>query len=520
MFRVAFVAFVGLLLFTSGFAQTNRPATATYRNPIIAGDFADPSVIRVGDTYYAAGTSSEWGPAYPVYTSTDLVNWTYVGPVFAKLPTWTMGSYWAPELFHHNGLFYVYYTARRKSDGRSYIGVATTPDIRKGFTDHGLIIEWTSEAIDAFVLEDSGKLYITWKAYGLDKGKAIELLGAELSPDGLKLAGPHFTLLTADPSGWEAGGAEGQAIVKRGRYYYMTYSGNACCGTKCNYQVGLARATSLRGPWEKYAGNPVLMSSDTWKCPGHGTLVTTPDDRCFYLHHAYNGTDFTFAGRQGVLSELVWDSKTGWPAFRYGTTTPAQAESPTGAAQKTGLNVTADFTRQLTAIPWVWDVSQPEPIYVVRNGELQVASAASGPAGQFLGLNVKRGTYTFFADVIPQANLLQSISLYGDAKNAVGFGVRAGSLELWQVKDGKRTVLKDQSITQNAPVIKLQVRSRAGQFYEFGWQVGDGQPQRLNDTPLDGAGLPRWDRAPRTGVSVSGEPGGSSRIRAVSMQYD
>jgi hypothetical protein len=36
-------------------------------------------------------------------------------------------------------------------------------------------------------------------------------------------------------------------------------------------------------------------------------VVVTPDRRYFYLHHAYNGTDFTFAGRQGVLSELVWD---------------------------------------------------------------------------------------------------------------------------------------------------------------------------------------------------------------------
>jgi len=57
-------------------AQKPAPTrVVTYRNPVIAGDFADPSVIRVGDTYYAAGTSSEWGPAYPIYSSKDLVNW-------------------------------------------------------------------------------------------------------------------------------------------------------------------------------------------------------------------------------------------------------------------------------------------------------------------------------------------------------------------------------------------------------------------------------------------------------------
>jgi xylan 1,4-beta-xylosidase len=128
------IGFLLALFYYSGVAQqVKQPApTVTYRNPVIAGDFADPSVIRVGDTYYAAGTSSEWAPAYPIYSSKDLVNWAYVGPVFSSLPEWTMGSFWAPELFHRNGIFYVYYTARRKSDKRSFIGVATTRDLRKG----------------------------------------------------------------------------------------------------------------------------------------------------------------------------------------------------------------------------------------------------------------------------------------------------------------------------------------------------------------------------------------------------
>lgn len=47
----------------------------TFTNPVIRGDVPDPSVIRIGDTYYAAGTSSEWAPQYPLFTSKDLVNW-------------------------------------------------------------------------------------------------------------------------------------------------------------------------------------------------------------------------------------------------------------------------------------------------------------------------------------------------------------------------------------------------------------------------------------------------------------
>ncbi|GAB3899061.1 family 43 glycosylhydrolase [Larkinella knui] len=520
--KVVSIGFLLMVFFSRALAQPahQTPKTATYRNPVIAGDFADPSVIRVGDTYYAVGTSSEWAPAYPIYTSRDLVNWTYVGPVFTSLPEWTMGSYWAPELFHRNGIFYVYYTARRKSDKHSYIGVASTHDLRKGFTDHGVLLEWTSEAIDAFVLEDQGKLYITWKAYGLDKGKAIEILGAELASDGLKVTGKEFTLVTAERNTWEAGGAEGQALFKHGRYFYMTYSGNTCCGANCNYQVGLARAEKLRGPWEKYAGNPVLVGDDAWKCPGHGTVVTTPDNRYFYLHHAYNGTDFIFTGRQGVLSELVWDEKTQWPVFRNGTSTPVQAESPTQRLQQHEPNIAIDFKKPVSNARWVWDVSLPKPEFSVAGGTLQLQSTGSGTSGNFLGLVLEKGSYTFSAVVTPQSDVLQSISLYGDAGNALGLGVRKGTLELWQVKEGVRQVVKSLPLPATTAAVRLQVKSRVGRFYDFSWSTEGGKPEPLTPNPVDGAYLPRWDRAPRIGLSVSGEKPGHGAVRSLLLQYD
>ncbi len=519
MTRSSLLSLIALICITSCFAQSTPPAATkvTYQNPVIPGDFADPSIIRVNDIYYAAGTSSEWGPAFPMYTSKDLINWTYVGPVFRTLPAWTMGSYWAPELVHHKDTFYVYYTARRKSDGHSYIGVATTQDLRQGFTDHGLLLEWTAEAIDAFIIEDEGHRYITWKAYGLDKGRDIEILGAELSADGLRITGQAFPLLKADRASWEAGGLEGQALFKRGRYFYMTYAGNACCGTQCNYQVGLARAEKLQGPWEKFSGNPVLIGSESWKCPGHGTVVTTSNNRYFYLHHAYNGADFTFTGRQGMLSELVWNENTQWPAFRYGTTLPAQAESPMGTSQKRDTNLSVDFSKEMTSIPWVWDVSQPEPSYSIRQGQLQLAHTASSPAGNFLGLVVKKGTYTFTAAVSPEAALQQSICVYGDANNVLGIGVQKDSLQLWQIKDGVRTVLKTQRLPANKSTVELSLHSQSGQFYTFGWQTGKDTPTLLSDAPLDGSFLPRWDRAPRVGISVSGSSKAVSHIHSISM---
>lgn len=493
----------------------------TYRNPVIAGDFADPSVIRVGDTYYAAGTSSEWGPAYPIYSSKNLVDWEYVGPVFAEMPEWTMGSFWAPELFYRNGTFYCYYTARRKSDKHSYIGVATTKDLKKGFTDHGLIIEWTSEAIDAFVLEDNGKLYITWKAYGLDKGKTIELLGAELSSDGLKVIGKDFNLITANKEDWEAGGAEGQAIFKRGNYWYMLYSGNSCCGSRCNYMVGVARAEKIQGPWVKYSGNPILVGDDVWKCPGHGTVVTTPDNRYFFLHHAYSGADFTFVGRQGVLSEIVWDETTKWPVFRYGKTTPQQAESPSGTSMPNNQSFAVNFTQPLPNLRWIHDVHYPEPKYVVQNGALQIENTNAIETGNFIGFNIKKGSYTFSAEVSPKADIMQNIVIYGDAKNAIGYGVRGSKVELWRIKDGAHEIVKTQEVPANNKDVKLKLQSYNGRFYEFSYELKGEKPDAANKvTQLENLWLPRWDRAARVGLNVSGKTGGKGEVKAIEMKYE
>ena len=105
--------------------------TATYRNPVIPGDIPDPTVIRVGNMYYAAGTTSDFAPNYPLYESTDLVNWKQIGSVFKELPSWASDSFWAPELYYKDGTFFVYYTAKRKGDHVSCIGVATTKDLRK-----------------------------------------------------------------------------------------------------------------------------------------------------------------------------------------------------------------------------------------------------------------------------------------------------------------------------------------------------------------------------------------------------
>ena len=292
----------------SGVAQRRQ-------NPVIKADLPDPSVIRIGQTYYAAGTSGNAERVYPIYESTDLVTWTSRYTIFDRWPEWTAGAFWAPELFCIGEKVLVYYTARQKSDGTSCVGVAVAENINSPFVDKGPLVKTTNEAIDAFVLNVDGELYITWKAYGLDPSRRpIELLAQRLSPDGLTLQGEPFTLLRDD----ERQGMEGQCIFREGDYYYLLYSIRDCCSPQSDYAVSVARSKSFFGPYEKYAANPILTGNDeNIQSCGHGTMVRTPRGRMFYLCHSYLKGKYR-QGRQPILEELRID-KEGWPYFVGGT---------------------------------------------------------------------------------------------------------------------------------------------------------------------------------------------------------
>ena len=489
---------------------------SVYRNPVIAGDFPDPTVIRVGDTYYVAGTSSEWAPPYRLYESKDLVNWTYLGPLFKEMPDWTMGSYWAPELFYRNGVYYVYYTARRRSDSKSFIGVATTRNIRQGFTDHGLLVEWTSEAIDAFVIELDGRLYITWKAYGLDHDRIIEILGSELTDDGLKLKGDVFPTIKADVDGWEGGGVEGQCLVKHGDYIYMFYAGNGCCGARCNYMAGVARARSIHGPWEKFAGNPILHSGGQWRCSGHGTLVTTPEGRDFFIYHAYNTATNIFTGRQGLMDEVLWDAATGWPRFRYGTTPSLQAVAPyAGTVQQAIPDFFDKFDVSGLGIEWIWDVSQDKPSHQIKDGKLILSGGNSPLAGNFFGLRPRGENYTLQA-VVEKSGSPAGISIYGTKDHAIGLSRIGNTMELWQVEKGVRSVLTTEEFP-DTDQLTLFLEARFGQYCRFGFLRQNDRQQQVG-TLQHISSLPQWDRSPIIGIHAAGE--GTAIFDEVSIRYE
>ncbi|HEX8737733.1 MAG TPA: family 43 glycosylhydrolase, partial [Pyrinomonadaceae bacterium] len=130
----------------------------TYVNPVIPGDFPDPSVIRVGEDYYATATTGGWSPHFPLLHSKDLINWEIIGAVFSEKPAWAKGDFWAPEIIADKNRYFVYYTARRdegkNKKGTLCVAVATAEKPQGPYTDKGALVCQEMGSIDAFFVRD------------------------------------------------------------------------------------------------------------------------------------------------------------------------------------------------------------------------------------------------------------------------------------------------------------------------------------------------------------------------------
>lgn len=473
-----------------------------YANPVIPGDVADPSILRIGDTYYATGTSSEWAPFYPMFASKDLVNWTQTGHIFNHQPEWTISSFWAPELFYHNDKVYCYYTARRKTDGVSFIGVATADKPTDEFTDHGLLVPFGKEAIDAFVFEDKGELYIVWKAYGLDQ-RPIELLAGRLSADGLRLEGEPFSLLVDT----ERIGMEGQYIFKKGDYYYIVYAAHGCCGPRSDYDVYVARSKDFKGPYGKYEGNPILHGGGDILSCGHGTAITTPDGRMFYLCHAYFTGERFFAGRQPILQEMkVGDD--GWVHFAAGKTASAQQPAPfPHTVQQPVPDFEDTFDGAKLRNDWTWNYVYADPQIEIKDGALSLSgkSKDGNDNGTALCLRPTAPHYIYETAVLNNNASLKGLTLYGGANHFVVWGYKDDKLVL-SISNGKNQISQDIDLEAQTLPVYLRIEVSGGYSCAFSWSTDGEKWNQLNVTSIpDYSKLVQWDRVARPGLYHQGD---------------
>lgn len=69
-------------------------SSGNFTNPLFAGDYPDPSILRDGDDYYIVHSSFEYYPGLLIWHSSDLINWNPVTNALFK----NVGSVFAPDL--------------------------------------------------------------------------------------------------------------------------------------------------------------------------------------------------------------------------------------------------------------------------------------------------------------------------------------------------------------------------------------------------------------------------------------
>jgi beta-xylosidase len=270
------------------------------RNPVIWADVPDPSVIRVGDTYYMSSTTMHMAPGLPIMKSMDLVNWQMVGYAYDILEdsedltlqggknVYGQGS-WASSLRYHNSTFYV--STFSNNTGKTH--VYTTKDIDKGpwsestfrrFHDHSLFFE------------DDGRVYMT---HGSGDIRLTELTADALAikPGGIdQVIIKDASLVAGSNVGLRA---EGSHIYKiNGKYYIFLIT-----WPRGGMRTELVfRSDNLTGPYE---GRVAL--SDRGIAQG-GIVQTSKGDWYAMLFRDYGAV-----GRIPYLVTVTW--KDGWPVF-------------------------------------------------------------------------------------------------------------------------------------------------------------------------------------------------------------
>jgi xylan 1,4-beta-xylosidase len=458
---------------------------------VMPGDHPDPSVVKIGDTYWASATSSNWFPAYPLMKSKDLVKWNTVGYVFNQLPQWADFYFWAPEINYDNGKVYVYYAAHKKN-GNLCVGVASADKPEGPYRDHGPLVCQEAGSIDAFPMRDeNGKLYLIWKEDGNSVGKQTPIWAQQMNEERTALTGEKKELFRNDVP-WEGNLVEGVSIMRHGQYYYAFYAAAGCCGRACTYGTGIARAKNLLGPWQKYEKNPVLTNDDIWQCPGHGTPVEK-NGRYYLLYHAYKKGPDVYAGRQGLLIEFEFTADD-WIQFHNN-------EDKNISQPKF---VVKDEFNSKTLLPhWQWSVFQPVK-YQLKNGCLELQA---GSSSQPVYLGQKQPASSFDAEVVintEKSTAGAGIGLIGDDANQLNAIFEKDSLRLMILKEGKETVTESRPFKGKTLHIRMSV-GQPGVLFLYG---ANGKSwNTLNLQAIDPTFLPPWDRGLRAGIVARGNAG-------------
>lgn len=271
----------------------------TYSNPLFNEEFEDPDPIRVGDTYYLAGTTMHMNPAVMIMKSKDLVNWELasycmdrldLGPAYRLEQGNVYGKgIWAPCIRYHDGMFYVF---SNTNDSGLQVFRSKSAD---GPWEHNKLPGHHDLSV---LFDDDGKIYVV-------SGGGNPYPVEELAPD-LKSVVPNTRFTINAP-----GMGEGLHLYKiNGKYILIS----CIPGGAVNQMV--AKADSIKGPWEVttmvqgeslgvVSGTPATANANDRGLWLHqGGMCDTPSGEWWSIIMSDHGS----AGRFVSLVPITWDN--------------------------------------------------------------------------------------------------------------------------------------------------------------------------------------------------------------------
>ena len=263
---------------------------------------ADPTIFQDGDTYYLYGTSPQSGTGFWVYQSKDLKNWE--GPCGANDgyalsigESWGTWGFWAPQVFKHNGRYYMAYTANEQ------IAIASADSPLGPFRqDQPHMLPANIRQIDPFVFFDGDTPYL----FHVRLLQGNRIFVSEMTPDlqSLKEETTRQCIVAEQP--WENTDrrdwsvSEGPTVVKMGKTYYLFYSCNDFRNP--DYAVGYATAKSPLGPWKKQKQPIISRTLVGQNGTGHGDLFQDAQGQWQYVMHTHDSASNVSPRRTAIIT--------------------------------------------------------------------------------------------------------------------------------------------------------------------------------------------------------------------------
>jgi xylan 1,4-beta-xylosidase len=476
----------------------------SYRNPVLAGYYPDPAIERVGDKYYLVNSTFAHWPGIPIHESTDLVNWKLIGHALHDPKKYsfdnlgTSRGVFAPSIHHHQGTFYVLNTLVEA--GGNFFVTAKNP---AGPWSEPV---WLKEidGIDPSFFFDDGKAYILNN--GPPEGKplynghrAIWMQEFDLAKQ--KLVGPRKVVVNGGTDlAKEPIWIEGPHLYRiNGWYYLMCAEG----GTERNHSEVIFRSKSPWGPFEPYAGNPILTQRDLpadrtqpVTNAGHADLVQMKDGSWWavflasrpYRDYRYN------TGRETFLLPVTW--KDGWPhILEAGQAIPSVVKGPRAMARsRAGDVLTGNFTRReefdgALGPEWLQVHVPKKAWYETRDGALLIQPSSVAFEDQqntsFLARRQAHLNFEASTALKPAADKVAAgIALYQNETHWYFAGTRrqGGNLQVFvERRVGRKLQITREDLLGVPESIKLRI-SAQGDRHSFFYDAGQGwKPLLEND---------------------------------------